>query len=642
MSCRNTPYGSSSTTFWTKASGFHDRQVTSIYHSLLREAPSPEDLPAFRAQTISAQYQLALNTMRNKLSEEQGWSESVKRKATEKLDTVVSLGTPTKLDIEYAFAYMPIKIEKAVQDFKNMFNAIATRDDLTPESISKEWDRLYSENIETPTEFNKTFISRLGLRYGNLPQDNRSKYILEILKDSLRCGTCGQYVSTSHEILIQHYCPTIIDPILDPNRIAISIENPDISETPFPAPNEAMEDEEYEEENLEIRIDDDIYIRANQESSNDSEPLISTAYNGEPVTPWSMEEFQAIYDEAKARIENGDYALPRNFAYEKRPGLITGGLGAKEGGNRFGIEIEIDFPEDEYPYNARNLFASKLYEEGVTLSDEVKRWHYVGDGDRPGGTYKVTPNSWVCEFDRSVDDVDGQRGVEIKSQILYDEPATWTNLEKICRIASKLGGKPTMRTGLHVNVGGTKFANNDPTKHNNLLRLAGAYDDVLLRLAHNPLSGPEHRGRKYCHYVDVPLEGFQDVSTAKTYSNHYQSFNLTALPARGESHISSSRIEHRIWDSTLDVGRIQTAITASLAMVALAIDDAAPGQNIETAGTHKLKQGRKTLSGQEWEEGTESFRRFVALMGKAGADTAHHLNSFTTLFASTKWQKGIL
>jgi hypothetical protein len=220
---------------------------------------------------------------------------------------------------------------------------------------------------------------------------------------------------------------------------------------------------------------------------------------------------------------------------------------------------------------------------------------------------------------------------------LYDEPRTWENIAAICSAAAALGGKATMRTGMHVNVGGSKFDTTDPAEHNALLNMAAAYDDTLIRLAHNPASGPTHRGRHYCRYVEVPPGGFQTINHAQRSAGHYQALNMGHLSVNSR-HGRSSRIEMRMWDGTLDPGRIQTAVTTSLAMTHLALSGVQPGQGPERAGTHRNTYGPRKLEGQAWTDATESFRRFAALMVRAGAGNTHQLKALTKMFAESRWQ----
>jgi hypothetical protein len=365
-----------------------------------------------------------------------------------------------------------------------------------------------------------------------------------------------------------------------------------------------------------------------------SNPIARPDWIGK-VSEVSIDDFQVMYDQAREEIASGNKAIPRFI--NPLPGEVTGGLGARGTGNSFGIELELDFPDDDYPYSAREIFAQRLHSAGIVTTPFVQRWHFIGD-DRPGGEYVDDPNGWICEYDRSVDDQDGERGVEIKSQILYDEPQTWHNLEVICAVAQEMGAKATFRTGLHVNIGGSGFPTEDPSAHNALLRLVGAYDDTIVRLAHNPASGQSHRGRGYCQYAHVPSDGFSDVATARAYSNHYQAFNLGHLPAAGQRHRESSRIEVRVWDSTVDAGRIQSAVASSLALVKLALEGQKPGQEMERAGSHRNRFGTSKLTGEQWEESTGAFRRFLTLMGAAGLTTERHQYALTKMFAESRWQ----
>lgn len=370
---------------------------------------------------------------------------------------------------------------------------------------------------------------------------------------------------------------------------------------------------------------------------------ISTTALPEPSTEgWlgNIDTFQDAYDKARERIEEGETRVPTLAGLENVPGGVTGGLAAP-GGMTFGIELEVDFPNDPYPYTARRVLAQRLYVEGISQSDEVNRWHFVGgEGqDRPGGEYDYDPNGWVCEFDRTVDDAEGQRGVEIKSQILHDEPRTWANLRRICEIVEELGGQATSRTGLHVNVGGADFDSNSPAQHNSLLRMSAAFDDTIIRMVNNPESGADHRGRGYCRPNYVPPSGFQYVSQAVSHADHYSAVNLGHMPVEGERVRGDSRIEYRVFDSTLDPARIQASVNLALGLTKAALSGDDPGMDAMPAGTTREKFGARRLSGDKWDEATQPFRRLVDLLGRHGLNNAEHRAQFTHMFAVSRWPR---
>lgn len=604
MSCRTTPAGSLATTFIQRRFGLEDGQCTSLFHELRREAEarSPEEI---HNSLDSYVYSEAIASMAQDIQDRPEWSDAMRARALARVTNAVAAGNPSS-DIMYAVGNITRRARHASASLTSLLQGLAATYEITPAQIKGEFRRLYNE-------YDRSFQGREELFFrniANIPSDQATAYALGVITNDARCTSCGRFLGAA-----AHVCPSDAT-----QHLPLVSQNVSLSDF-FNSTNGPSEI------TLDVPAVAPTEIPAMDTSLPVREPVV--------VEPWDMEAFQAVYDEVRERSRSGDYRVP---AFENPgPGEVTGGLGARNGGNSFGIELEIDFPDDNWPYNARQRFAEILHNEGIVRSPEVERWHFVGD-QRPGGDYVESNNDWVCEFDRSVDDVDGERGVEIKSQILYDEPETWENLAVILDVAKELGGKPTMRTGLHVNVGGASFPSDDPSAHNALLRIAGAYDDTLIRLAHNPLSGPVHRGRGYCGYAWMPPEGFDNVAHARSYSNHYQAFNLGHLPSAGERHRRSSRIEVRLWDSTLDLGRIQTAVTSSLAVVKLALLGAEPGQGPERAGTHRDTFGTSRLSGEEWELSTQSFRRFVTLLGAAGANTETHRKALTSMFAASRWQ----
>lgn len=612
MSCRTTPAGSVATTTMARLHGLEDGQCTSLFHDLRRVwTSSPADYQQVIAVSPDTYFNW-LRTLRSKVEESNQYSPALRARALARIDGAISAPAPSD-EIRFATIHS-LNTARLANEYLNEYMAnYAEVLEVQPEALRNEFRRLYRSFETERRQPESAFYSR---SLEGAPDDPATRYALGvILTCTSRCETCGQFTPRAGA----HSCPP------EGNRPMLS------------APEEAADPVM---EAVRAFLDVDLRETSTESQTHSfTEPPAPTSpapsdWIGE-VTAVDMEAFQAMYDQAREELAAGNRAIPKFTS--PLPGEVTGGLGTRGSGNSFGIELELDFPDDDYPFNMREIFAQRLHAEGIVTTPFVQRWHYVGD-DRPGGEYEDNPNGWICEFDRSVDDQDGERGVEIKSQILYDEPQTWHNLEVICAIANDLGARATFRTGLHVNVGGADFPTEDPSAHNALLRLVGAYDDTIVRLAHNPDSGQRHRGRGYCQYAHVPTDGFQDVATARAYSNHYQAFNLGHLPAAGQRHRESSRIEVRIWDSTIDAGRIQQAVASSMALVHLALQGQKPGQGMERAGHHRERFGTSKLTGEQWEESTEAFRRFLTLMSKAGLSGERHQYALTKMFAESRWQ----
>ena len=342
-----------------------------------------------------------------------------------------------------------------------------------------------------------------------------------------------------------------------------------------------------------------------------------------------MDAFQEAWDEAKTHFATGATEIP--YMTEN----ATGGLGARDGGRSFGIEIEVDFPDD-MSNTAKEAVAREMYEAGLSRTPHVQGWHYIG---RAGGGYTTDANAWSVEYDSTVD-------CEIVSPIMYDEPQTWENLAKVCEIVQRHGGQVTPRTGLHINVGAADF-DHTVENHNRLLRLGMGYEDVLVRTAHNPQSGPRHRGRDYCRPMSVPSEGYATISEAQRsidpYANngrsHRAMINLDHVPAEGQRVTSATRVEVRVFDGAIDPGRIQVNTKIGLGLVNAAARGVETPDIGERAGTHRRanmqSNGRmRRMSGEDWRQDTASYRSFADTIFTREEDK----RQMTYAYQSSKWQ----
>lgn len=617
MSCRTTPAGKFSVSFLKNSYGFTESQSMSLFHSILRkhrESNLSEEEASFSYDRSITDFSSMVNRLPLTESKKERLSTKLRELSVSETESshkfaitqLIRTGDTAKAMIDtsitlaHARQNSRMSLEEAKQNFINLL-------------LEYKDNKEYLE--ENPEECN---LEQLIEGY---PQDKATVYAINAVNSGRRCIHCGRFVGA----VTIHSCP-------------------------LPSNTENLPDES---EQRTLSQDGNSYSMAgvNPISGNAISYSPRTTRKGgysEPVTPMSMEDFQDHYDAARARINSG---LPVPVLPYSEDGYITAGIAQRNGGNTFGIELEVDFPfesnnnEDDYyddsepEFYSRHNLALELFNKGITISPSIQRWHFVGENDRPGGEYVDAVNGWICEFDRSVDPYEGARGVEIKSQILYDEPATWENIKKISESLSSHNARPTHRTGMHVNIGGSEFSNNNPTAHNSLLRLAASYDDVLIRLAHNPMSGKQHRGRSFCSSAYIPPEGYNSVGSARAHSNHYQAFNLGHLPSEGETHRASSRVEVRFWDGAIDLGRIQSAVAVSTALVELSLRNQEPYGEPQASGHHSRVFGTQKLEGENWEAATLSFRKFVTLMEIAGLKSETHKSALFHLFAESRWTR---
>jgi hypothetical protein len=625
MSCRTTPAGRLSVSFLKHRYGFTDSQSMSLFHASIRKYRTLE-IPQ---EEISASYLRSLEEIKGSIN----FSLLPSNKKEHLLTKLTSLNNDQADSYKYAISQLirTADTAKAMIDTSISLAHARQNQRMSLSETFKNYESLINEYYSNRQVIqNSDWLVNNEELLDGYPKDKATQYAINALHSSRRCVSCGRFVGLTSI----HSCP----PSTSESEASstTSVVQPPIQVDYSPL-NDIMGSRRTE-------------VSRSLRNSSEVETISVTSRKeySEPVMPISMEEFQERYDAAKLRIAAGEKVPVIDFNEE---GSVTGGLSRRNGGNTFGIELEVDFPTEDPEYSeddwddsepsfyGRHNLAAELFRNGVTVSPHIQRWHYIGEDGRPGGEYVDAVNGWICEYDRSVDPFQGLRGVEVKSQILYDEPATWENIKKISEAMRRHNASPTVRTGMHINIGGSEFPNTNPKAHNNLLKIASAYDDTLIRLAHNPASGRQHRGRGYCAPAYLPPEGYASISSARASSNHYQAFNLAHLPSDGENHRNSSRVEVRFWDGATDLGRIQTAVAISTALVELALRGQEPGQETELAGSHSRRFGTAKLEGSDWENATLSFRKFVSLMEIAGLKKESHKDAFFHLFAESRWTR---
>ncbi len=346
--------------------------------------------------------------------------------------------------------------------------------------------------------------------------------------------------------------------------------------------------------------------------------------------------FKRDYASAQAQVagKNGTASI---VPYIKENAL--GGMATRESGQAFGMEIEYEFPSN-WSYS-RRLEANEriglaLREANLTPTEVQQAYHQAA---RNGYTDKHVNDegkgTWSWEEDGSV------TGGELVTPGMYDEPETWEKLEKAVNIIKENGGIATLGAGAHVHVG-TGFYGGDPKKYGELARLMTQHEDVMFRLAQNPERGNHRQGHYTAPLAEAPLAGWANVTDLSRWQNgRTRVLNFQGVDLWGENQ--NDHPEFRIFDSTLDVGVMQTQIKMSVAMTHAAARNASDevGGTVrkkEPVGSHftlaKLR-GRRKPTEDEVKEDTGTFRSFVDTLFSRAEDK----KQMTALFASTKWCK---
>lgn len=343
------------------------------------------------------------------------------------------------------------------------------------------------------------------------------------------------------------------------------------------------------------------------------------------------EAFMRDLEAAQAEIagKNGAPAVP----YMRENAL--GGMAQRGSGQAFGMEIEYEFPPtmDHSQINAaQQRIGAALHAAGLSASLQQEGY---GTSKRRG--FKDThtnadgSSNWSWERDGSVN------GGELVTPGMYDEPETWERLEKAVTILRENGAVPSARAGAHVHVG-TSMYGGDSRKYAELAKLMTQHEDVMFRLAQEPVRGAHRQGHYTMPMAKAPSGGWRDMSEI----SRWQGGRTRVLNFGGvdPANPSKDHPEFRIFDSTLDPGVMQSQIKLAVAMTHAAAriaDDAPTTRPKEHLGAHleRRKGKRRPMNRQEVIEDAATFRSFMDTLFVRAADKAQ----LTSLFAATQWNK---
>lgn len=344
-------------------------------------------------------------------------------------------------------------------------------------------------------------------------------------------------------------------------------------------------------------------------------PRERLSYEG-PSWANNPQEFHEAYNAARQQIAGGE--SPLVFRTQD----ATGGLGARDGGRGFGVEIEYDFPSDMSHLDRRaatDAIGRDLMAEGLTSTGSQQPYH---TGARSGYT------EWTFERDCSV-------AGEVVSPIMYDDQQSWEQLQTVCRILQRHGAVASTSAGSHVSVSTSDY-DHTVDNHASLVRASREYEDVLFRLGQNT-QRRRHRRSPYARPVSAPPgDGWQDLRHMSRSSSREVSVNLGHMTGR-----STDRAEFRLWDATLDPAVIQAQINLSLGMADAAFVDHQWG-DAQPRGTHYTTnrqtlggRGGGRLSGEDWDNDTQQVRTLIDRLFWRRQER----DQIAALFAATRWER---
>jgi hypothetical protein len=332
--------------------------------------------------------------------------------------------------------------------------------------------------------------------------------------------------------------------------------------------------------------------------------------------------FEADQAAALERKRAGEEPVP----FQRENAL--GGEFTRESGRGFGVEMEFDFPRgmsDRDKRAALVAIGQELHALGLTRVPHQEHYHAIAGR----GYTDNHQGGWGFERDCTVSG-------EIISPIMYDEPETWENIEKVCEIVRRHGGVANMKTGSHVHVGARSVSTETATE---LVRMTNQHEDVMYRISQNP-DASKHRPMRWCGpNNDPPQGGYSPHGVSSVGSGHRNGLNLAGVRGGDTDHP-----EIRYWDGSLNAAVIQAQVKVSAGLVMAAERNAGLGpsrRNRETVGSHASRlravrgsSPRRQLTSEELAEDTATFRSFADTIFSRREDKAQ----VAALFAVTNWQ----
>ena len=351
---------------------------------------------------------------------------------------------------------------------------------------------------------------------------------------------------------------------------------------------------------------------------------------------------ESLYTEDFSAFKRALERAQERSASEGRPVIpfhtdnVLDGAARRGNGRAFGIEVEYEFPSEwtaEQRNEANSRVAKRLKEAGLTWSDAIQPPSAAKlRGFRDTQRDSSGEGNWTLETDGSVN------GGELVSPGLYDEPESWTNLQKAIDIITEEGGVASKRAGLHVHVSTGDYSG-DPLAYTELARLISQHEDVIYRLSTDPVRGTHRKGRFARPMPEVPPEGFRDATEPSRWQGEgkYWAANFSSVRGRPNDHP-----EFRVFDSSLDAGTIQAQVKMAVALTEAAKRQAATGptsRGKEPIGSHlERRAGRRTrrpMTDEEQDADTATTRSLLDTLFRRNEDKDHLI----AIFAHTKWSK---
>jgi len=167
----------------------------------------------------------------------------------------------------------------------------------------------------------------------------------------------------------------------------------------------------------------------------------------------------------------------------------------------------------------------------------------------------IDSDSWIAKNDGSLDD-----GIEIESPILRDSEKTWSELNKICKLAQS-HGKIFKNSGGHVHVG-AQVLGKQPKSWLNFLKLWSVYENIIFRFCYGEYLSPRPKILDYAEpqlinffeeYMELKDEDNLDIKRVIEFINYgrNQAVNFSNV-SNPSGYQKENTIEFRCPNGTLE------------------------------------------------------------------------------------------
>lgn len=300
----------------------------------------------------------------------------------------------------------------------------------------------------------------------------------------------------------------------------------------------------------------------------------------------------------------------------------------------FGIELEFVGGDSHAIARDLHIMGICQYDHMIPYHAETSSYYrrYYGDQYRSGH------GKWKLESDGSV--TSGDFGGELVSPVLRDTPETWRQIETICEVTKRHGGRVNYQTGGHVHISAEPL-DGKRQRWRRLFKTFQGTEEAVFRF-----SGGEQGRFRGDHYSEssqsdmlrgrrmrLPEEGeLSDFSRALNQGGNWQKYR--SLNIRPFAEGTRNALEVRAFNGSLTPGVIQANIKVAAGLIHTA--ERSRTRNIDEGIVSDAFKRRGTMINQYGSNGKDNntLIRFVDTYFTRKKDKEHIMS----ILAKNSWR----